>query len=501
VGFHIRDLCKNCQAASEQDEGHRWVFNFEDVIAEPRLDARTGETMMWPGLENAREQVARKDDCVLDQIFDENSMVPEQDAGSWNCSPVPQPLSEHNGQTKADRIKPLKPGDVSKREAELAKIVAALQSREEEIKKREETLFDGELNYASKWKFVQDATAKQEQEQSRLAEKEMALNKRSALVYEQERQLQEQASSNVLQSHNVHEDSKRALERAHLKIATCEAEADALRVEVTEQKRAKSDAERKVATQSAEMQQLHNALAEARREARLRGDALPTQLAGQGRFLPSEEALKAQNSRAERELQQTRAELQQAKADLAAANLRLQASPTFGGHRREIDISQAELELAREEIARLREENDRLRSEASRMFGACASTTTTSSASTSASAAVKALSELPTEDRLAIATKLAQKRADLDVRAEAIDAREEAVAAREQEVAARESFFASRPSAYTPSPMPMASPSAHALRAGGYPAVHVPPFYGSSGVPEQQTPGGLSGLVRRITGS
>jgi|Transcript_18284 hypothetical protein len=453
VGHHIHYFCNGCSGHS--DEGHRWHFYFQSVEAEPRRDMSTGEMLMWPGSEAQEDEESSVDD-IRGQIFDENSMVHQDtDTTSWTCSP----LMDRNGrQRQASLGKPCA-GRTSwsnaPREAELARREAALRAREDDLLKREEAQFEAELNQGAREKFLRDATAQQEHGDKELATRSAALNQRTAMIEARERQLEEQVQQFL--SDKANKDCKRAVERAERKAAICEAEVDALRVQITEQKREALVANEKVASQSAEMQQLHEALAEARREARLRGDTagMPMHVAGRGKLPPPAEAghpLAKRVLELEQELATVRAELQQASqrsqskdAELTVANQKLLAAQHANENKdAELAIANHRLHTAQNEHKN--KDSDRLQD------------------------------QRQIEARLDIAEKLSKKRMDLERREEAVAAREAAL-----EAAAR--------------------------RHDMNPAigqVHVPPFYGSSvssgsGVP-QPGGGGFAGFLKRVIG-
>jgi len=450
VGYHMYERCTDCSRENCEDEDHEWFFESERVGARPRIDAETQEVMFWSGQEMVNES-SIADSLTGDHYFDENSIVLGESArDSWGCSP----LMDRNGRQASRGRKSL-----SNIHGGNQVDVAALRALEEKLAMKEEECIQTNLDQAGREKYLRDATVAQEEAEQDLAVREQALIKCKEALDAREIQMMGQLQN----AQGTDEATKRALQQAEQKAALKEAEADALRVQLMEQQQLARSLEDKLSGKNLEIQQVQNALAEVKREVRRSGDGL----IGRGRLPPMEEATASHPEliRRIRELEQelslekmerisTRAELQQAKeeverkdADLERLLPKVVASRTSGAHRSlgggvEADRLRRELEEARAEMSQLRSDSHRRPAPA------------------------------PEDDpfaqaRLAMATKLSQKRLELD--------------RREQALAERESCNG----------LGEATLLGHHI-----PGVH-PQLHGGSGVPHLSG-GGLQGWLERI---
>lgn len=406
VGYKMRKRCRNCTSASEEDEGHKWLFNSQSVFAQPKLHRGTGEALLWPGCEtvNGPESSPGEASPGVEGFFDENSLVQPDAASPWNCSP----LMDRNGRPRTSLDK------INQNKVDLGLKDTDLQALEEVEKVRAEQ-FETGLKQRAQEKYLQDASLEQERIDKELQQRKIVLDAK-------ERELKEQAHQ---LSTGADEVARLSLLRAEQKASQCEAKAEALHYQLAEQNRIAMAAEEKVSSKSQEIEQLHSALADARREARKGSFAV-----GAGRLPPHEEASGAAARRVQEleqeltcerlELQRVRAELQQAKqrsdgresSHIEKLLLRQPpppmppASRTAGSKRLsgtdvENERLHRELESTRAEALQLRSENERLRAHM-----------------------MKAGSDEFSEARVAVAQRLTKKREELDRREQALAARE-----------------------------------------------------------------------------
>lgn len=452
VGYRMYERCKQCSSENDEDEGHVWYFQDQCVEALPRIDPATGETVMWPGFDFPSIEESSNQESPSKTLFDENSIIQQDpDTEGWSCSP----LADRNGRARVSFGKPANAIQGAQFE-ELLQHDAALRQHED-LSNREAALFADNMSRNAREKHLRDVTEEHERvdaenrsRENELEKRENALKQCKIALDSQQLEIQEQARSQQ-SVQGADEATKRALYHAEQKIANVEAEAEAFKSQIAEQKLIAARSEEKQALQVQEIQQLHNALAQVRREVRksVGGDddgglagglakALeaasqcigPGALAGRGRLPPTDEAA-ATPSRVlnlEQELMSTRVELATVRVELQQAKQRLESKEaelelilpeiTVGrmqaGSRRqssahkdvEGDYLRRELLEARTELASLRPEVDRLRAVALR------------------TGTQQGESDEFVQARLAVAQKLSEKRMELDKREQALVARE-----------------------------------------------------------------------------
>jgi hypothetical protein len=298
VGYTIDERCSQCSAHNEEDDAHRWFFESSFVDTRPLLDDN-GRQRYWPapatvnGQDSSIEESSgRQSSGSAGQAgyFDENSIVQAAATSPWNCSP----LADRNGRPRQSLDdKAAKPcPDMGKQSG------ADFQAREEEL-----IQYQVSLN-------LQEQNIKQSYQ--RLMQFQVALETRERTVQAQEKQ----------QAQGADQATKCALQRAEQRAANCEAEAEALRIQLVEAHRMANAAEEKLSSKNQEIEQVRSTLAELRREARKNG---LTFLPGVGNMVPPEEAssseqsLKGRIKELEQELSCERAELVHTRRELQIA--------------------------------------------------------------------------------------------------------------------------------------------------------------------------------------
>jgi len=189
IGYHVCMWCDGCsKEAGQRKPGHDWYVYSDCSLAEPAREG--GETLMWPGTapENVlgNLSVVGSLGCPRDRTKSEEREFSDEnklgragkmycgdaqggaDTDCWHCSP----LAERNGRSRVEA------GNYATREAEVAEREAATLAREDAATTREAEIFAQELRLGAREKYINDVAIAQEEAEREMEARETALQQR-----------------------------------------------------------------------------------------------------------------------------------------------------------------------------------------------------------------------------------------------------------------------------------------------------------------------------------